>query len=131
MNQPFSFYDHICMTVSSNWSPLRCGIPQGSLLSPLLFNIFMNDLSETVTISSLRLYADDTTQYMADKSPVVLQYTLNQDMERLSSWLDYNYLQANGNKTQAIILGNQPIIPGGDSHMKVTGMLVGKLELTP
>ena len=65
----------------------------------------MNDISETVTISSLRLYADDTTQYMADKSPVVLQYTLNQDMERLSSWLDYSYLQASGNKTEAMILG--------------------------
>ena len=37
----------------------------------------MNDINETVTISSLRLYADDTTQYTADYSPVVLQYLLN------------------------------------------------------
>ena len=41
----------------------------------LLFNIFTKDMNETLAISSLRLYTDDTTQYMADRSPVVLQYT--------------------------------------------------------
>ena len=55
----------------------------------------MNDMNEAVNDSSLRLYADDTTQYMADKNQTVLQFSLNQDMERLSSWLDHNYLQAN------------------------------------
>ena len=95
----------ICNNSCSNWTPIRCGVPQGSLLSPLLFNIFMNDMNEAVNDSSLRLYADDTTQYMADKNPTVLQFSLNQDMERLSSWLDHNYLQANGDKTQAMVLG--------------------------
>ena len=68
----------------------------------------MNDMNETVTISSLRLYTDDKTQYTADCSPVVLQHLLNQDMESLSSWFvsTMNYLQANEDKTQAMILGN-------------------------
>ena len=66
----------------------------------------MNDINETVTVSSLRLYADDTTQYTADYSPVVLQHLLNQDMERLSSWFVSKYVQANEDKTQAMILGN-------------------------
>ena len=65
----------------------------------------MNDMNEAVNDSSLRLYADDTTQYMADKNATVLQFSLNQDMERLSSWLDHNYLQANGDKTQAMVVG--------------------------
>ena len=43
---------------------------------------------------------------MADESPVMLQYIINQDIERLSTWLNVNYLQANGDKTQAMILGN-------------------------
>ena len=95
----------MCNNSCSNWTPIRCGVPQGSLLSPLLFNIFMNDMNEAVIGSSLRLYADDTTQYVADKNPTVLQSSLNQDMERLSSWLDHNYLRANGDKTQAMVLG--------------------------
>ena len=66
----------------------------------------MNDKNEIVTISSLRLYADDTTQYTADNSPVVLQHFLNQGMRRLSSWLVLNDLQVNGDKTQAMLLGN-------------------------
>ena len=66
----------------------------------------MNDKNEIVTVSSLRLYADDTTQYTAGYSPVVLQHLLNQDMERLFSWFVPNYLQANEDKTQAMILGN-------------------------
>ena len=41
-------------------------VPQGSLLSPLLFNILINDMNEAVISSSLRLYADDTTQYTSD-----------------------------------------------------------------
>ena len=96
----------ICNNTRSSWSLLQCGVPQGSLLSPLLFNIFMNDMNESVSVSSLRLYADDTTEYMADESPLVLQHVLNQDMEKVSTWLNYNYLQANGDKTQAMILGN-------------------------
>ena len=47
--------------------------PQDSLLS----HIFMNDMNESVTVSSLWLYVKDTTQYAVDSSPFVLQYTLN------------------------------------------------------
>ena len=67
-------------------------------------------MNETVTVSSLRLYADDTTQYGVDNNPFLLIYTLNKDMESISSWLDYNYLQANGDKTQGMILGNSSYV---------------------
>ena len=94
-----------CNGVYSGWLPIRCGVPQGSLLGPLLFNIFVNDVNYTVENSSLRFYADDTIQYAHDTSSAILEYTLNQDICALSDWCKANYFHINSDKTQAMILG--------------------------
>ena len=54
-----------------------------------------------VTVSTLRLYADDTAQYTVDNSSFLLQYTLK-EIESISSRLDYNYFQAIRDKTQVM-----------------------------
>ena len=56
--------------VCSSYKELGAGLLQGSLLVPLLFNIFINDLNYEVPGVSLRLYADDTTLYASDVSPI-------------------------------------------------------------
>ena len=81
------------------------GVPQGSLVGPLLFNIYMNDLNYFIEGTSLRLYADDTTAYASDKSPVVLEYIINSDLQVVCTWLQQNYLQINATKTQAMAIG--------------------------
>ena len=91
--------------IYSDWKPTKVGVPQGSLLGPLLFNIYINDLNLQVTNSSLRLYADDTTEYASDASPPVLEYIINSDLHILSTWLRQNYLQINASKTQAMAIG--------------------------
>ena len=64
-------------------------MPQGSLQGPtLLFNIFINDLNYSVSDTSLRLYADDTTEYASDMSPIILQFTINKDLALLSTWFE-------------------------------------------
>ena len=65
-----------CNGKVSDWLPLHCGAPEGSLLGPLLFNIFVNDVKYSAGSSSLRLYADDTTQYIAHESPCTLESKL-------------------------------------------------------
>jgi len=84
---------------------VRAGVPQGSLLGPLLFNIYINDLNYEITNTSLRLYADDTTEYASDASPLVLEYVINCDLNILSSWFRRNYLEINSAKTQAMAIG--------------------------
>ena len=91
--------------VCSSYSELRAGLPQGSLLGPLLFNIFINDSNYAVPEVSLRLYADDTTLYASHISPIALQFVLNQGLSRLSEWFDSNYLLINNVKTQALPIG--------------------------
>jgi len=64
----------------------------------------MNDVNHTGINSSLRLYADDTTQYASDLCPPV-QYSLNQDIHTLCGWFNENFLHIDGAKTKAMILG--------------------------
>ena len=57
-----------------------------------------------VTNTSLRLHADDTTEYASDVSPMVLQFLINFDLSVLSRWLKLIFLQINVSKTQAIAI---------------------------
>ena len=89
----------------SNWRVVQCGVPQGSPLGPLLFNIYINDITRITKNMELRLYADDTTGYAASNSPATLEFYINSDLARLSHWLEDNYLSINATKTQAMIVG--------------------------
>ena len=88
--------------VCSNFKTVKFGVPQGSLFGPLLFNIFINDLNFCVSTVSLRLYADDTTAYLSDVSPTILEFSFNKDLQTLSSWFESNHLTVNSTQTQAL-----------------------------
>ena len=91
--------------VCSNFKTVKSGVPQGSLLGPLLLNIFINDLNFCVPNVSLRLYADDTTDYLSDVSPTILEFSFNKVLQTLSSWFEFNHLTVNSTKTQALSVG--------------------------
>ena len=86
--------------VFSDWLPVYCGIPQGTLMGPFLFNVFINDLNFSVQLSSLRLYADDTTAYASNTDISALELSLNEDLDSLSSWFASKYLSVNSKKTK-------------------------------
>ena len=70
------------------------------------FNIFVYDVNYTVDTSSLRLYADDTTQYAARLSHITLASTLNRDVAKSTPWFSVNQLvQVKAAKTKAMNLG--------------------------
>ena len=91
--------------VCCNFKTVKSGVPQGSLLGPLLFNIFINDLNFCVPNVSLRLYADETTAYLSDVSPTILEFSFNKDLQTLSSWFESNHLTVNRPKIQALSVG--------------------------
>lgn len=84
------------------------------------------DLNLVVQVSSLRLYADDTTTYASDTNTSALELSLNQDLHKLSSWFSSDYLSINHSKTQAMILGNSSqelVLHIGDSTIVITNYL--------
>ena len=115
--------------VYSDWSSTYCGVPQGSLLGPFLFNVFINDLNYSVNISSLRLYADDTTEYYADTCPAVLEFTLNQELENCPTGsLETTSVTMNSTKTQVMIFQsstNKSQIERRDS-LKILGVTLDR-----
>ena len=94
-----------CNDALSDWLPVQCGVPQGSLLGPLLFNIYMNDINSLVTSASLRLYADDTTTYESDQCSASLELAISTGVKELDRWFCDNYLTVNAGKTQAMVMG--------------------------
>ena len=76
----------------SNERLMSCGVPRGSILVPLLFVIYMNDLKACSLSSYARMYADDTCRTASATDPEMLQFKLNHDLEILHSWLYDNKL---------------------------------------
>ena len=67
--------------------------------------MYVNDLNYFLSNTSLRLYADDTTEYASDVSPMVLQCVINSNLSVLSRWFGLHYSKINAAKTQAVAIG--------------------------
>ena len=83
------------------------GVPRGSILGPLLFNVFINDLFNFVTDSSLYNYADDNTLSYSDKDVQNLVEVLEKDSNSLIHWFHLNKMQVNPDKFQAMAIGTK------------------------
>lgn len=81
------------------------GVPQGSILGPLLFLIYINDLVHALKHCSITMYADDTTLYVHSTSLRDIQCKLQDDMNSLKEWLDVNKLKLNTDKTKFMLIG--------------------------
>ena len=93
--------------VTSDWSAILRGVPQGSILGPLLFTIYVNDLPKAVVGSQTKQYADDTTIYHIRDSCADLQMGLSKDLASVDKWLQRNELQMNVKKTQMLVLSRR------------------------
>ena len=86
---------------------LRCGVPQGSILGPLLFLIYINDLPNCLPAAAPRMFADDTNITLSAKTLTDLQQALTRELSNLSCWLKANKLRLNVAKTELMIIGSR------------------------
>ena len=88
---------------NSNISTITSGVPQGSVLGPLLFLIYINDLNVAIKHCKVHHFADDTNLLNINRSPKHLNKFINIDLKNLTKWLNANKISLNVSKTNNFI----------------------------
>ena len=90
----------------SSFRPIKCGVPQGSILGPLLFIIYMNDFPNCIENGHVTMYADDTSASNSLKSCCDIEENVIPSMINICDWLKANKLSLNTTKTDFILIGS-------------------------
>ena len=94
----------------SDWIKLKNGVPQGSILGPLLFLVLVSDLYKCIENGKYHMYADDTQMYYnckwSDVSKVIAK--INEDLQRVFQFSTKNCLKLNADKSYFIVIGSKP-----------------------
>lgn len=89
--------------------PNELGVPQGSVLGPLLFNIYINDLIKNVNNCAIYLFADDALFYIATKDLHHLKPVMNEVAKNVYQWCNANDLKVNVSKTKCMVIAKESI----------------------
>ncbi|MCG8078294.1 MAG: hypothetical protein JAY75_18895, partial [Candidatus Thiodiazotropha taylori] len=97
----------------SNWNYIHAGVPQGFILGPLLFLLYINDIVTEIG-SNIRLFADDTSLFIIVEHPNTAAAILNSDLEKISQWAKSWLVKFNPSKTESLLISrkvNRPVHP--------------------
>ena len=101
----------------SSWREILYGVPQGSILGPLLFNIFICDMFYFLENHELANYADDSTPYSAKRNHKLVIEELETSSSILFKWLQTNYMKVNTDKSHLLLSGNVSLTSNIDNKL--------------
>ena len=102
----------------SGLAALNCGVPQGSVLGPLLFLLYINDLNQAIKFCKVHHFADDTNLLCLSNSIKKLNKLVNADLKHLVNWLNANKISLNVKKTEMVIFKSKQKKFESDSKIK-------------
>ena len=105
----------------SGLAAINCGAPQGSVLGPLLFLLYINDLNQAIKSCKVHHFADDTNLLFLSNSIKKLNKQVNADLKHLVNWLNANKVSLNVKKTEMVIFKSKQKKLEGDLKIKLCG----------
>ena len=114
----------------SDFKNIEIGVPQGSILGPLLFIIFVNSLPDSIhNDCKCVMYADDTTLLLNSSDPTTLQNDLNSNLDKIADWFKANKLTLNIKKTKLMLFGTKKsLCKFKDVSLKYDGITIERVE---
>ena len=92
----------------SDFKKITCGVPQGSVLGPFLFLIYINDIYKSDPIAEFHLFADDTALFCANKNISQLKNNINTSLDNIANWLKANKFTLNMDKSKLLYFDLSP-----------------------
>ena len=117
-------------SVNSDTLVVSCGVPQGSVLGPLLFLIYVNDISQSSSLLSFLLFADDTNLFFSHKDIKILGKTVNEELCKVANWLACNKLSLNVKKTHFMIFKAKNKKMNLDLNIKIGNEIIERVNNT-
>lgn len=106
--------------VTSSKRKTKYGVPQGSILGPILFLIYINDLKKVLKYCKCKMFADDTIIYYSSSNSMEIENKINYDLNNLSIWLKENMISLNVKKTKFMLVrGVRASMTNEDCDIKI------------
>ena len=120
-------YQYVSLNnTSSSFLPIICGVPQGSILGPLLFLLYVNDI-QSVTDLNLIMFADDTNIFATGHCPILLAASLNSKLEEICHWFAANLLSLNLQKTCFMVF-TRKMFSDTDVNITINGVSLNRVH---
>ena len=125
----YVFYD----STTKDFLSITCGVPQGSILGPLLFLIYVNDLSRASSLLTEIMFADDTNLFMSNSNIKQLFSDMNIELAKVSTWFKANRLSLNVDKTKWTLFhssSRKRFIPEVLPNIVIDELVIEREEIT-